>query len=219
MKNTFIGLAISILLSFFPAYSLSSDTVVWNFDQETMGGLPRDFSNQVTGDENPGHWQIIEDKTAPSQPHVLAQTSGENTGYHFNLAVIENTDYADLELEVKFKAISGKKDRGGGLIWHYQDHNNYYIARANPLENNYRLYKVVNGSREQLASASLRLASGEWHAVKLIHTGTIIHCYYDDKLYLEASDATFRKGKIGLWTKADAVTSFDDIQLKKIGSP
>lgn len=219
MRNAFTIVLVSVLLSFSTAYSLNIDTVVWNFNKETPGALPPGFSNQMTGDEKPGHWEILEDKTAPSQPYALTQTSGKNTGDHFNLAVIKDTDYADLELEVKFKAVSGKEDRGGGLIWRYQDHNNYYITRVNPLENNFRLYKVVNGKREQLASASLNLASGEWHAIKLIHTGNMIQCYYDDNLYLEASDTTFRKGKIGLWTKADAVTSFDDITVKKIGSP
>ena len=188
----------------------------WNFNKETVGKLPKGFSNQVTGRGNLGRWEIIEDKTAPGSPYVLAQTSSENFGYQFNLAVIEDADYSGLELEVKFKAISGEEDQGGGPIWRYQDPDNYYIARANPLENNFRVYKVVNGKRRQLASSNLKVTSREWHTIKIINKEGKIQCYYDKKLYLEVKDNTFKKGKIGLWTKADAVTSFDDIKVKEI---
>ena len=189
---------------------------LWNFDKETVGKLPKVFSNQVTGRRNLGHWKIIEDKTAPSSPYVLAQTSSENFGQRFNLAVIKDTEYGDLEVEVEFKAVSGEEDQGGGPIWRYQDPDNYYIARANPLENNFRVYKVVNGRRMQLKSATLKVASGEWHTIKIINKEDKIQCYYDRRLYLEVKDSTFKKGKIGLWTKADAVTAFDDIKVKEL---
>lgn len=193
----------------------NNEVALWNFDKETVGKLPEGFSSQVTGKGNLGRWEIIEDKTAPSKPYTLAQASKENSGYHFNLMIIEETDYADLELEVKFKAISGEEDQGGGLIWRYQNPNNYYIARANPLENNFRVYKVVNVKREQLASADLKITSGAWHTIRIINVDDRIQCFYDDTLYLETRDTAFRKGKVGLWTKADAVTAFDDIEIKK----
>lgn len=189
---------------------------LWNFDKETVEKLPKGFSNQVTGKGNPSRWEIIEDITAPSPPYVLAQTSKEGFGYHFNLAVIEGTDYSDIELEVKFKAVSGDEDQGGGLIWRYLDPDNYYIARANPLENDFRVYKVVHGNRKQLSSARLEIKPGEWHTIKIVNKGDKIQCYYDDKLYLEVKDGTFKRGKIGLWTKADAITYFDNLVVKSI---
>ena len=191
-------------------------STIWNFDKETVGKLPKGFSNLVTGRGNLGHWEIIEDKTAPTPPYILAQTSSENFGYHFNLVVIKDTDYSNLELEVKFKAISGEEDQGGGPIWCYQDSDNDYIARANPLENNFRVYKVVHGRRKQLATANLKVTSGQWHTIKIKNNDDEIQCYYDKMLYLEVKDNTFKKGKIGLWTKADAVTAFDNIKVKEI---
>lgn len=189
-------------------------SIIWNFDKEAVGKLPKGFSNQVTGRKSLGRWEIIEDKTAPSPPYVLAQTSSENFGNNFNLAVIEDIDYGDLELEVKFKAMSGKEDQGGGPIWRYQDQNNYYIARANPLENSFRVYKVVNGNRKQLASANVEMTSGKWHTIKIINVDDRIQCFYDGRFYLEVIDNTFQQGRIGFWTKDDAVTAFDDIKLK-----
>lgn len=209
-------ISVFVLVSLCLKYAWSEEITLWNFDKEAVGKMPEGFSSQVTGKGNLGRWGIIEDKTAHSQPYVLAQTSSENSGYHFNLIVIEDADYADLELEVKIKAMSGKEDQGGGLIWRYQDPNNYYIVRANPLENNFRVYKLVDGKRKQLASADLKITAEEWHTIKIINVDDKIQCFYNEKLYLEVSDNTFKRGKIGLWTKADAVTAFDDVKVKKI---
>ena len=129
--------------------------------------------------------------------------------------MIEDTDYSNLELGVKFKAVSGREDQGGGPVWRYQDPDNYYIARANPLENNFRVYKVVNGRRKQLDSVKIKVTPGEWHTIRIINKGDRIQCYYDAKLFLEVSDNTFKKGKIGLWTKADAITYFDNLEVER----
>ncbi len=190
---------------------------VWNFDNDKRGGIAEGFSNQVTGNDGPGKWEVIKDETAPSMPHVIAQTSPEHFGHHFGMAVNENEIYDDLELTVKFKGVEGKEDQGGGPVWRYQDNNNYYIARANPLENNYRVYKVVNGKRIQMDSARLKVTCGEWHTIRILARMNIIQCFYDGQLYLEVTDDTFlNKGKIGLWTKADAVTYFDDLEVRPI---
>ncbi|MBI5185208.1 MAG: hypothetical protein HZA01_05720 [Nitrospinae bacterium] len=191
-----------------------SESHLWNFDKETAGKPPKGFSNQAAGPENPGRWKVVEDKTAPTPPHAFAQASSENSGDRFNLAVIEDTEYGNLALEIKLKAVSGKEDQGGGPIWRYQDPDNYYIARVNPLENNFRVYKVVNGNRKQLSTANLKIASGEWHTIKIINKDDKIECYYDERLYLEARDGAFKKGKIGLWTKADAITYFDNLEVE-----
>jgi hypothetical protein len=111
----------------------------WNFDKDTAGSLPPKFTS-ATGD-----WKVVADPTAPSQSNVLAQLAG-SSGSTFNIILADNTNYKDLELEVGMKAVAGKEDQGGGLVWRANDVKNYYIARYNPLEDNYRLYKVVGGA-------------------------------------------------------------------------
>ncbi len=188
----------------------------WNFDQVPEGQLPSGVTAQKTGSGTLPKWQVLADPTAPSPPNVVAQRSKENSGEHFNLAVVEDSDYQDLELEVRFKAVKGAEDQGGGLIWRYQDPDNYYIARANPLEDNFRIYRVVRGSRRQLKGVYIKVASGIWHTMRIVAKDDRVECFYDDKKYLEVRDATFRRGKIGLWTKADAVTHFDDLRVRSI---
>ena len=122
--------------------------------------------------------------------------------------------FQDLDLSVKFKAVSGNIDRAGGLVFRLKDPNNYYIVRANALENNYRLYHVVNGRRSQFAGANLKVTSGEWHELRVEAVGNKITCYYDGSHKIEATDETFKDaGNVGLWTKADSVTSFDDLKV------
>lgn len=191
------------------------EETLFNFDSSPVGKLPAGWSNQKTGKGGLGKWEVLADPTAPSKPNVLAQTSKENFGYHFNVAVAENTNFSDLEIELKFKAIDGQEDRGGGPVWRYQDADNYYICRANPLESNFRVYKVVNGNRKQMQSANVEIATNVWHTLKVKNVGNKIQCWYDGKLYLEVTDDTFKSGKVGLWTKADAVTYFDDFEIEK----
>jgi hypothetical protein len=193
------------------------ETKVWNFDNEKQGEIARGFSNQLTGKGGPGKWEVIKDDTATSTPNVIAQTSQEYFGYHFGMAVNENEVYGDFELIVKFKGVTGKEDQGGGPVWRYQDNNNYYIARANPLEDNFRVYKVVDGKRIQMDSARLKVTSGEWHTIKILARKNRIQCFYDGQPYLDVTDDTFQKaGRVGLWTKADAVTYFDDLEVRPI---
>ena len=193
---------------------------LWDFDNYTPGKLPAGWSAAKTG-EGPGSvWKVVADPTAPSGGNVLAQTSSDGADDLFNLCVADDTSYSELELSVRFKAVSGKNDQGGGLVWRYRDADNYYIARMNPLENNFRVYKVVKGKRMQLDSTEIEVPTGEWHLLKITHTGNHIRCYLDDKLHLEATDDTFSTaGRIGLWTKSDAVTSFDDLQVTPLKKP
>ena len=193
------------------------ETKVWNFDNEKQGEIAGGFSNQLTGKGGPGKWEVIKDDTATSTPNVIAQTSQEYFGYHFGMAVNENEVYGDFELIVKFKGVTGEEDQGGGPVWRYQDNNNYYIARANPLEDNFRVYKVVDGKRIQMDSARLKVTSGEWHTIKILARKNRIQCFYDGQPYLDVTDDTFQKaGRVGLWTKADAVTYFDDLEVRPI---
>lgn len=187
-----------------------------NFENYRVGVFPQGFISTFTGSGRPGIWKIKEDKTAPSPTKVLAQLSMRNFGYHFNLAVVKDTNFSNLKLTVYFKAVRGREDRGGGPVWRYVDANNYYIARANPLENNFRVYKVVKGIRRMLASVHLRITSGKWHRIDIENIGNDIKCYYDGKLYLHVKDNTFKSGKVGLWTKADAVTYFDNLEVEEV---
>ncbi len=188
--------------------------IVFNFDENAVGALPQGWSNQKTGKGGLGKWEVLKDATAPSQPNVLAQLSKENLGYHFNVAVADNTNYSDVEIELKFKAIDGQEDQGGGPVWRYKDADNYYICRANPLESNFRVYKVVDGNRRQLQSANLEIPSNKWHTMKIENVGNHIKCWLNGKLLLDVKDDTFKEGKVGLWTKADAVTYFDDVEVE-----
>jgi hypothetical protein len=162
---------------------------------------------------------VVADDTAPSKAgHVLAQTA-EGPGGLFNLCVAEDTNFKDVEVRVAFKAVAGAKDQGGGLVWRYQDANNYYVARMNPLEDNFRVYKVIAGKRIQLETrGELKVPAGEWHTMTVRQVGDAIECWLDGKKYLEAKDDAITKGgKVGLWTKADAQTYFDGFQARDLG--
>ena len=182
-------------------------TDTWTFEKDRAGEIAEDFTAYV------GKWQVSADSTAPGNKHVFAQIA-KNSNPTFNIALINKTNYRDVDISVMIKSLDGRLDQGGGLVWRARDAKNYYIARYNPLEDNYRVYKVVNGRRSRLQSASIKGTEG-WHKLRVTMQGDRIKCYYDDKLYLDVQDSTFKDpGKIGLWTKADAKTLFDDLALK-----
>ena len=179
----------------------------WNFDMDTVGSIVKGFSNDA------GEWKVTADASAPSKANVLAQLA-KSSGSEFNVTLITGTNYKDVDLSVKMKAIAGRSDQGGGLVWRAKDAKNYYIARYNPLEDNYRVYKVVNGRRSaEIQNADIRHTDG-WHTLRVTMSGDHIECYYDDKKYLDVHDSTFTgSGKIGLWSKADAQSHFDDLNV------
>lgn len=192
----------------------SGQSISYNFDGDKAGEMPAKFHGARTGQGSEGKWVVLADATAPSKPNVAAQTSTDKTDYRFPLLISDEGSFKDLDLSVKFKAVAGEVDRAAGLVFRLKDANNYYIVRANALEDNYRLYHVVNGSRKQFAGANFKVTSGEWHELKVECTGNKIICYYDGAKKIEATDDTFRDaGKIGLWTKADSVTYFDDLKV------
>jgi hypothetical protein len=179
---------------------------VWDFDSATVGELPQGVTNEV------GEWKVAADDTAPSRPSVLAQMA-KNSGGTYNVALLDGTSYQDLDLTVAMKAVAGEEDQGGGPVWRAKDKENYYIARYNPLENNYRVYKTVNGRRQQLGTADVK-GDLAWHTLRIVMNGDHIECYLDGTKYLDVRDATFGEaGKIGLWTKADAQTHFDNVEV------
>jgi 3-keto-disaccharide hydrolase len=186
----------------------------YNFDSDTAGQLPAKFHSAKTGAGTQEKWSVSADSTAPSKPNVVAQTSTDKTDYRFPLLIADEGSFQDLDLSVKFKAVSGSVDRAGGLVFRLKDPNNYYVVRANALEDNYRLYHVVNGRRREFAGVNFKVTSGEWHELRVEVVGNKITCYYDGNKKIEAHDDTFKDaGKIGLWTKADSVTHFDDLRV------
>jgi Domain of Unknown Function (DUF1080) len=192
----------------------SGKQFIYNFDSDTPGQLPAKFHTGKTGGGAQEKWVVTTDSTAPSKPNVVTQTSTDQTDYRFPLLISDEGSFQDLDLSVKFKAVSGSIDRAAGLVFRLQDPNNYYIVRANALENNYRLYHVVNGRRSQFAGANLKVTSREWHELRVEALGNKFTCYYDGNKKIEATDDTFKDaGKVGLWTKADSVTAFDDLKV------
>lgn len=188
---------------------------VWDFEDAAVGKVPSGWTAAKTGDGEGCVWKVVEDKSAPSGARVLAQVAAGPRPL-FNLCIVDRTTFRDLELSVAFKAVDGKVDQGGGVVWRLVDANNYYIARFNPLEDNYRLYKVVDGKRTQLATKeSLKAPAGEWHTLAIKMHRNAIECLLNGTKHLEATDDSFTKaGQIGLWTKADAQTYFDRVEIK-----
>ncbi|HEX9421777.1 MAG TPA: family 16 glycoside hydrolase [Pyrinomonadaceae bacterium] len=186
----------------------------YNFDGQSPGDLPSNFTSARTGEGDMGSWAILSENTALSKPNVLAQTSTDSTDYRFPVAVLNDGVFKDLELSVKFKTVTGSVDEAGGLVFRYKDEKNYYVVRANALENNYRLYHVVNGRRQQFAGANITVTPKQWHELKVVCVGDQITCFFDGKQVIQATDDTFKDaGRVGMWTKADSVTYFDDFTV------
>lgn len=186
----------------------------YSFDRDAEGQIPAHFHEALTGQGAKPQWLVKADPSAPSQPNVLAQLSNDRTDYRFPLAIADEGSFQDLDVSVKFKAIWGEVDRAAGLLFRLKDANNYYVVRANALEDNCRLYHVVNGRRVQFAGANFKVASGEWHELRVECAGNKIVCYFDGAKKIEATDDTFKDaGKVGVWTKADSVTYFDDLRV------
>lgn len=187
---------------------------VFNFDQDVSGKLPAGWriAHDASGDY--GVWSVVKDEDAASKPNVLFQSGHDRKGNQFNLAIAREQRYKDTEVELLFKAIAGDEDQGGGPVWRYKDAGNYYVCRANPLENNFRVYKVVNGHRKEMQSADVKIPTAQWHTIKASMVGHHIKCWLNGKLYLELDDETFDQGNIGVWTKADAQTYFDNVEVE-----
>jgi hypothetical protein len=182
----------------------SAQTV--NFDSFTTGAPPPGWTATKTGSGN-AKWTVERDDSAPSRPNVLKQ-SGQAT---YPVCIKDDTSVQDGFVEVKFKPISGKEDQAGGVIWRAKDSNNYYVARANALEDNVTIYHTINGSRTEKKRTNMKVASNAWHTLHVDFQGNRFTVMLDGKKAIEWEDVTFKDaGKVGVWTKADSVTLFDD---------
>ncbi|MBA3356987.1 MAG: DUF1080 domain-containing protein [Pyrinomonadaceae bacterium] len=194
----------------------------YNFDTDTTGQLPAKFHTGLTGKGTVGAWEVKADSSARSQPNVLAQTSTDRTSYRFPVAIADEGSFRDLDLSVRFKPISGQVDQAAGLMWRLKDANNYYIVRANALENNVVLYKVENGKRTDLPlkeegrtyGKKTSMPSAQWSELRVVAAGNLFEVFVNGQKLYEVEDNTFTEaGKVGLWTKADSVTYFDDLRV------
>ena len=198
-------------------FSLDSATRVWTFDDDPPESLPPEFQVGTLFDGRPaGEWKILQTEMANNGTHVLGQLMGKGAEHAYKVVLVQGTTATDLDLRVSFLPISGKADMGGGLIWRAADDRNYYLARANPLEQNIRAYRIVNGIRHLLQNFDQTITLKQWHTLRVTHQGCRVIIFYDDKQVLDLCDKTFHDGMIGLWTKSDAVTYFDDLQLQHL---
>jgi hypothetical protein len=203
-----------------PAPKLVEGAAQWDFDKLELGKPPPGWKTAYTNPA-PGkaEWMVVHDPVAPTRPHVfrLAKTeSGVNT---FNLALVENGSFRDVDLSVKIQPNSGVKDQGGGLVWRVKDEKNYLLCRINPVESNIRVYRVENGERTQLQTATLVTKAGFWYTLRVVMSGDRITCYINTVEFITAREGTMKDaGTVGFWTQGDAATSFDNFSVQEVKS-
>ncbi len=191
------------------------DEVEWSFEKSEVGSVPKGWkAAETSGKGKTATWKVI--SGGAESKKAVAITENKNSGSTYNLLIAKETNYKDLEVSVKVKSMTGRQDQGGGPIWRAKDADNYYIARWNPLENNFRVYYVKDGRRTQLATADIATDPGKWHEIEIKHVGNKIVAEFDDEKVIEIEDSTFAEGgMVGLWTKADAATAFDDFEVEE----
>jgi hypothetical protein len=187
-----------------------------SFDSGEAGKLPPDFSTALTGGGGPISWAVREDATAPNGGKVLVQESSDDTSYRFPLCIYDKTVARDAAVEVSYKAISGKVDEAGGIVLRYSPEN-YYIARANALENNVILFKTVRGKRSKIKEVPVKVTAGQWHTLRFEAEGRRLKIWFDGRVVIDRYDRTFSEpGKVGLWTKADSVSAFASLKIERV---
>jgi len=187
------------------------------FDNDAVNAPPAGFSFGRTGSGPLGRWVIRAETGAPSGANVLAQLDADDTNNRFPVAVVNEPALRDVSVSVRCKSVSGRVDQACGLVARYRDENNYFVTRANPLENNIRLYTVRDGQRRQIANWSGTVTSNAWHDYRLDLRGDHLEVYWDGRKVIDHHDTTFRDaGRVGVWTKADSVTYFDDLHAEPL---
>jgi hypothetical protein len=190
-----------------------------DFTDDAVGQAPKGFEFGHTAKVGaPGTWVV----QAEGSNKYLAQVDADNTRSRFPVAVLSDVMAADVDLSARFKPVSGRVDQAAGLVWRYQNEDNYYIVRANALENNVVLYKVEKGKRTDLPvkgegrtyGKKAQVPSGQWSTLRVVATGPRFEVFFNGSELYEVEDTTFTKtGKVGVWTKADSVTQFDDVTI------
>jgi len=201
-----------------PSSELLTNDTVFSFENYETNNFPINWAQGFTGKGKGTDWKIVDD----NGNKVLAQLSSDNPNYHFNVIVFDDISAKNMDLKVNLKGVAGNMDQGGGFVWRFSDMDNYYVVRANPLEDNVVLYKVINGKRTDLPVLGKgrtygvdveKLGSG-WNTLSLRVEDDLFTVYLNDKELFQVKDESITtEGKIGLWTKADAVTYFDDLRV------
>ncbi|HEX3799493.1 MAG TPA: family 16 glycoside hydrolase [Verrucomicrobiae bacterium] len=187
-----------------------------SFDSDESGKPPAHFTTGLTGGGGPVSWMVRNDSRARDGKKILVQESSDDTSYRFPVCVYDDFTARDVAVEVKYKAISGKVDEAGGIVLRYSPEN-YYIARANALEDNVNLFKTVRGKRSRIAEVPVKVTAGEWHTLRFEAKGSHLKIIFDGKTIIDTRDTTFKQpGKIGLWTKADSVSAFTDLKIEPL---
>jgi hypothetical protein len=201
-----------ILCSTLDGFSQSTATVI-SIARMDIGSAPTDFQFARTGQGNLGQWLVVSDESSFAG-RAIEQSSVDRTDYRFPLAIFNPVIAKNVDASVKFKPVAGHVDRAGGIAVRVLDGDNYYVVRANALEDNVRFYRVVKGRREQIGGVNTKVTSGEWHSLGLKAQDEKFTIEFDGKTLFTASDKTFSgSGKIALWTKSDSVTRFDQIAI------
>ena len=181
-----------------------------------LGEPPTDFDAGRTGQGGPARWLVADDATAAGG-RAIEQASTDRTDYRFPLAIYQGVSARNVDVSLRFKPVAGKIDQAGGIAVRLSDADNYYVARANALEDNVRFYRVVKGRREELQGVNTKVTPNEWHQLGLRAEGDLFTVMFDGKSLFTATDRTFPgAGRIALWTKADSVTRFDTIEIKPL---
>ncbi|MCP4130862.1 MAG: hypothetical protein GY754_07755 [bacterium] len=218
-KTIFIKITVFLL---FIAAALSAQTLVLTFDNDPVGAMPKGFSNLLSGKGKIGNWVVIKEETAGSEKNVLAQTGMDTTGYRFPVCIYDGIKAKNATISVTFKPMKGTVDQAGGIVWRFIDKNNYYIARANALEDNVVTYIVKNGRRIDLPlvgkgktyGKKVKVPAGIWSELKIVVRDDLFIIYLNNARLYSVKDKTFRKpGKMGLWTKADSYTLFNNLTI------
>jgi hypothetical protein len=191
-------------------------TTMIAIEKMDVGMPPASFEFARTGQGGPGLWAVVNDPTA-SGGRVIEQASTDRTDYRFPLAIYSPLSAKNADVAVRFKSVAGKVDQAGGIAMRLIDADNYYVVRANALEDNVRFYRVVKGSREELEGANVKVSANAWHTLGLKAEGERFTVTFDGKQLFTATDPTFAgAGRVALWTKADSVTRFDRIEIKAL---
>lgn len=208
---------IILVSSLFASESAQTGDRVSTFSKKHLGQVPPGWVTARTNSGKGSIWKVVEDKSAPSKTGAALAQVAESDSRVFNICIVKDSRFTDGEISVQFKAVKGMVDQGGGIVWRYQNAENYYIARMNPLEKNLRFYAVIGGKRNQLASTEndVVMLPCTWRKLTIRHVGDHIQCFLDDQKLLDVKDRTFSMpGQVGLWTKADAMTYFDQFVVR-----
>ena len=197
----------------------------YDFEEDVTGKTPAGFTTGLTGKGGPVRWEVQEGDGAPSGKKVLGQLSSDKTNRRYPHVVRNDFNGRNVDVSVKFKTLSGKVDASGGIVWRYQDKSNYYVARANSLEGNVVAYKTEKGRRSSIGirgkpdayGVDVEVPHRAWNTLRIIARGNLFEIHLNGKKLFEVENDTFQEaGRIGLWTKADAVTQFDDLRASSL---